>query len=669
MRNSLGRFDSCVLPPVLPILQLRLLFPANPMKNLILGTAGHIDHGKTSLVKSLTGVDTDRLPEEKARGITIELGFAGLDLPGDSGNIHFGIIDVPGHEKFVRTMVAGVGGMDMVMLVIAADEGVMPQTREHLEICQLLGVRSGMVALTKCDLVDPEWLDLVVEEVREFLAGSFLEAAPVIPVSSRSGNGVDRLKSELYLIASDLEQKRSEGQYRLPVDRVFTLAGFGTVVTGTLLSGTVKVGDEVEIVPSLLPCRVRGIQFHGAKAETGAAGSRLALNLQGVDHYQVRRGEVVVPKGAYRTTRIVDVYLNHLASAPRGLKHRSVLRLHSSTYEVPATVILLDRDVLDPGNCAYAQLRLARPVLLLNGDPFVLRSSSPSATIAGGSVLDPFPPGRRRRSDEVLELLGNLSAGTESAVIGGIVTGSLLSGITHGEIAVRSGIVSRRLEAALSALMATGSIVQVVRDPKTYLSGEAFSSLCDSLVAVMNGYFVQYPLKEGINKEELKTRIPSRSDERFFTPCLAALEKEGRVIAERDQVRLVGRKAGTETSQADIHQQIRLELESGGKEPPFLNEICGRLKIHEKLAQEHLALLADEGLAVKVKNDIFYTPAALAEIEEVLTSYLRLHGEMAPPEFREITGLSRKFMIPVLEYFDSLKVTLRLGDKRVLRRK
>ena len=636
------------------------------MKNLILGTAGHIDHGKTSLVKSLTGVDTDRLPEEKARGITIELGFAGLDLPG---GIHFGIVDVPGHERFVRTMVAGVGGMDLVMLVIAADEGVMPQTREHLDICQLLGVRRGVVALTKSDLVDPDWLDLVVEEVREFLAGSFLEEAPVIPVSSRTGNGIDRLKDELGLIARDLEQKRSEGPYRLPVDRVFTLAGFGTVVTGTLLSGTVALGDEAEILPSALPCRIRGIQAHGAKVETGEAGSRLALNLQGVDHHQVRRGDVVVPKGVYRTTRIVDVYLNHLASAPRSLKHRSGLRLHSSTYEVPATVILFDRDALAPGESAYAQLRLAHPVLLLNGDPFVLRSSSPSATVAGGRILDPSPPGRRRRSVEALDLLGNLSTGAESGIIAGMVSGSLLSGITHAEIAARSGILSKRLEAALASLLTAGEIVQVVRDPKKYLSRESFSSLCDLLIDVMNSYFAQNPLKEGISKEELKTRIPARSDERFFTPCLAALEKEGKIIAERDQVRLVGRKAGTETAQADIHQQILLELERGGKEPPFLNDICSALKIPEKLALEHLALLAAEGAVVKVKSDILYRPEPLAGIEELLVAYLREHGEITPAEFREITGLSRKFMIPVLEYFDARKVTMRLGDKRVLRRK
>ena len=559
--------------------------------------------------------------------------------------------------------------MDLVMLVIAADEGVMPQTREHLDICQLLGVRRGVVALTKSDMVDPDWLDLVVEEVREFIAGSFLDSAPVIPVSSRSGSGIDRLLDELCHIARELEQKRSEGPYRLPVDRVFTLAGFGTVVTGTLLSGTVKVGDEAEILPSGIPCRVRGIQSHGSKAEAGEAGARLAINLQGVDHHQIRRGDVVVPSGIYRTTRIVDVFLNHLPTALRSLKHRAGLRLHSSTYEVPATVVLFDRDALDPGESAHAQLRLARPVLLLNGDPFVLRSSSPSATVAGGRILDPFPPGRRRRSLEALELLENLSGGAESGIIAGMVSGSLLSGITHAELATRSGIVSKRLEGALTGLLTSGAIVQMMRDPKKFLSREAFSSLCELLLEVMKEYFARNPLKEGIGKEELKTRIPARSDERFFTPCLAALEKEGKISVERDQVRLVGRKAGSAKSEADIRQQLLHELDRGGKEPPFLGELCTKLNLLEKLVLEHLALLAAEGAVVKVRSEIYYCAEVLNGIEEILTAYLREHGEISPPEFREITGLSRKFMIPVLEYFDGRKVTIRLGDKRVLRKK
>ncbi|HOI17944.1 MAG TPA: selenocysteine-specific translation elongation factor, partial [Geobacteraceae bacterium] len=343
------------------------------MKHLILGTAGHIDHGKTSLVRALTGIDTDRLKEEKERGITIELGFAHMELPGD---IRFGIVDVPGHEKFVRTMVAGVGGMDLVMLVIAADEGVMPQTREHLEICQLLGVKKGLVALTKSDMVEAEWLDMVAEEVREYLIGSFLEGAPIIPVSSKTGEGLEDLKEGLSTLAAEVEEKSTGGPFRLPVDRVFTVAGFGTVVTGTLLSGEIRTGDEVELLPSGLATRVRSVQTHGRKADLGSAGQRVAVNLQGVEYTDIVRGDVVVPRGAFRSTRAVDARLTFLPSAPRELKHRSTLRLHSATYEVSAQVILLDRDTLLPGDSTLVQLRLKKPVLLLPGDLFIMRSYS-----------------------------------------------------------------------------------------------------------------------------------------------------------------------------------------------------------------------------------------------------------------------------------------------------
>jgi selenocysteine-specific elongation factor len=431
----------------------------------------------------------------------------------------------------------------------------------------------------------------------------------------------------------------------------------------------VATGDEAEILPSGLPCRIRGIQAHSARVETGEAGTRLALNLQGVDHYQVRRGDVVTPKGAYRATRIVDVQLDHLQSAPRNLKHRATLRLHSATYEVPAKLILFDREYLEPGESAYAQLRFARPVLLLTGDPFVLRTSSPSTTVAGGRILDPAPPGRRRRSGEALELLQDLASGAERGIIAGMVAGSLLSGITHAEIASRCGMPARRLEETLAVLLAGGEIIQVMREPKKYLSREAFASLGTLLLDEMNSYFSENPLKEGISKEELKTKIPARSDQRFFTSCLTALEKAGKVIVERDLVRLAGRKAGTDTAQTDIHLRIEQELTRGGSEPPFLKDIAAALQITEKLVLEHLNLLTAEGRAVKVKSDIFYRPEPLATIENRLVGYLTEKGEIAPGEFRELTGLSRKFMIPLLEYFDARKVTLRVGDKRLLRRK
>ncbi len=483
------------------------------MKHLILGTAGHIDHGKTSLVKALTGTNTDRLKEEKERGITIELGFAHLELPGD---IQFGIVDVPGHERFVRAMVAGVGGMDLVMLVIAADEGVMPQTREHLEICQLLGVKQGLVALTKCDMVDEEWLQLVVEEVRDYLAGSFLEEAAIIPVSSKTAHGVDKLRSALGQLANEVQEKSVDGSFRLPVDRVFTVPGFGTVVTGTLLSGEIATGDEVEILPSALASRVRSVQSHGRKTQRGSAGQRLAVNIQGIDHNDMSRGDVVVPRGVFRATRTVDARIDYLSSAPRDLKHRATLRLHSATYEVSAQVILLDRDTLAPGESAFVQLRLKSPVLLLPGDYFIVRSYSPQITVGGGTVIDPAPPRRRRRSAQALELLHALDEGEDADKLLLLTQESLLSGLTLEELVIRSGLSEKRIEAPLAGLLSQGLIVQVVRKPRIFLAKEAFESLKSLLVAGLEDYVQENPLKEGIGKEELKACIPKRSDIRFF---------------------------------------------------------------------------------------------------------------------------------------------------------
>jgi selenocysteine-specific elongation factor len=635
------------------------------MKHLILGTAGHIDHGKTSLVKALTGIDTDRLKEEKARGITIELGFAHLELPGD---LRFGIVDVPGHERFVRTMVAGVGGMDLVLLVIAADEGIMPQTREHLEICSLLGVKRGIVVLTKKDLVDPDWLDLVTEEVRDYLSESFLATAPIVALSSRTGDGIPELKQQLSRMAGEIEQKRQDAPFRLPVDRVFTVTGFGTVVTGTLLSGGISVGDEVEILPSGKACRVRGVQSFGSKVERGGAGERLAVNLQGVDHDQVQRGDVVVPKGLYRPTSAVDVRLDYLASATKDLKHRATLRLHSATYEVPAKVILFDRDALMPGESCYLQLRLARPVLLLPGDPFVVRTYSPQATLGGGTVLDPAPPRRRRRSAEALELLSAAESGNDKERIRLLVESSLYSGLSLEEMVNRSGMSGKRIEAGLGALLSGGAVLQVVKEPRIFLGRESFAALKQKLAGELQSYLAENPMQEGIGKEELKSRIPKRSDPRFFGPLLASMEKDGSALSDREIVRLPGRKAGVTQDQAGLQAMLEEALRKGGGEPPTIKELCDALGCSEKQLLDHANLLCREGRAAKVKGDVFYAPGALSEIREKLIAYLKEKKEITPPEFRDLTGLSRKFMIPLLEFFDQEKLTIRMGDKRVLRK-
>lgn len=636
------------------------------MKHLILGTAGHIDHGKTSLVKALTGTDTDRLKEEKARGITIELGFAHLELPG---GIEFGVVDVPGHEKFVRAMVAGVAGMDLVMLVIAADEGIMPQTREHLDILRLLGVHTGLVALTKRDMVEPDWLPLVQEEVREFVAGTFLETAAIIPVSSKTGEGLDELKTELARLAEGAAEKKRDGQFRLPVDRVFTVAGFGTVVTGTLLAGEIKIGDELELLPKGVTGRVRGIQAHGIRVEAGQAGQRLAVNLQGVDLDQVQRGDVVVPAGVFRTTRRVDVRLDHLAAAPRDLRHRSTVRFHTGTSEVTAQVILLDRDLLPPGETAYAQLRLAEPLLLVSGDPYLVRASSPAATIGGGIVLDPFPPARRRRSDEALKLLESLDAAEHQHTCQLIVAQSLLSGISLEEIVLRSGIPRRPAETALQGLLTSGEIAQLTREPRIFLSKSALTTLKQGLLDELTAYLAANPLKDGISKEELKTRLPKRSDQRFFAPLLADLEKEGRLAAERELVRLAGvpKQAASQTTALASH--LTKLLAAGGSEPPTIKELSEATASSEKEVRDHLALLVREGSVVRVSTEIFYAASALDAIRQKLISHLQQHAEIIPAEFRELTGLSRKFMIPLLEHFDNEKLTIRTGDKRVLRKR
>lgn len=636
------------------------------MKHLILGTAGHIDHGKTSLVKALTGIDTDRLKEEKARGITIELGFAHLELPG---GLSFGLVDVPGHEKFVRTMVAGAGGMDLVMLVIAADEGIMPQTREHLDILRLLGVKSGLVALTKRDMVEKEWLELVTEEVRDFVEGTFLENAPIVAVSSRTGEGVENLKTVLGKMAQQTMEKRREGAFRLPVDRVFTVPGFGTVVTGTLLSGEIAVGDELEILPSGREGRVRGIQTHSVRGDKGEAGQRLAVNLQGIDLDMVQRGDVVVPRNLFHATRGVDVRLDYLPSAPRELKHRSSMRLHSATYEVPVQVILLDRDTLKPGENAFVQLRLKEPALLLSGDNYILRAFSPQVTVGGGVTLDPSPPRRRRRSAEALELLEAFSLSDPLRTVSLIISQSLLSGIEFDDILLRSGLPRRQAEAALTTLLSSGEIVQMTREPRLFLAKGAVQSLKLGVVNDVTAFLAANRLKEGIGKEELKSRLPKRSDPRFLTPLLTALEKEGVVVSDREIVRLAGQVSRSSAAVEGLGGMIAAFIAEGGMEPPTIREIMERFRCDEKTARDNLTLLIRGGQIVRISADLFYAADALAGLREKLITLLREKGEIIPSDYRDQTNLSRKFLIPLLEHFDSEKVTIRVGDKRVLRRK
>jgi selenocysteine-specific elongation factor len=516
--------------------------------------------------------------------------------------------------------------------------------------------------------VDGDWLSLVCEEVRDYLGGTFLDSAPIVPVSSRTGAGLEELRSALAELAVNVAEKEPEGPFRLPVDRVFTMTGFGTVVTGTLIAGEIAVGDEVEILPAGRVCRVRGIQTHGSKEEHAAAGQRVAVNLQGVEHSEVERGAVVVPRGVFCTTRAVDARLEYLPSSPGNLKHRANLRLHSATYEVPAQVILLDRDIIEPGESAFVQLRLKSPVLLLPGDPFVLRSYSPRATVGGGLVLDPASPRRRRRSETALELLHALDSGTDGDKARLLIAESLYTGISQDELLLRSGLPMKRMEAALTPLLSGGEAVLVLRDPRIILSRGAFDGLKEHLLKEIEGYLRENPMKEGIGKEELKGRLPRRSNPRFFGTILMALEKEGKALIDRDLVKLPGRGRLENADQSDLRAKISDMLLGGGIEPPMLRELCDALERGEKEILDHLGPMTREGVVVKIKNDLFYAREPLTSIREKLVARLKETGEITPGEFRELTGLSRKFMIPLLEYFDSEKVTIRVGDKRLFRK-
>lgn len=634
------------------------------MKHLILGTAGHIDHGKTSLVKALTGIDTDRLKEEKKRGITIELGFAHLPL---DDNTTIGIVDVPGHEKFIRTMVAGVAGMDLVMLVIAADEGIMPQTREHLDILRLLGVKQGLVVLTKADRVDAEWLALVTEEVRDFVADTFFATAPVIAVSSRTGDGLEQLKAALSLLAKEIVQKDREGHFRLPVDRLFTMTGFGTVVTGTLLAGTIKIGDEVELLPRGHTGRVRGIQAHGKQVEYGQAGQRLAINLQGINHEQVTRGDLLVPPQVFRTTRRMDVRLEYLASAPKELKHRTRARLHTGTSDVAAQIILFDANSLQPGETAYAQLRLSEPLVLVSGDPCLLRTSSHSATIGGAVVLDPFPPAHRRRSSDAIELLSALDLAEHQRICKLIVTQSRLSGISFENIQLRSGIPRRQLDLALQHLLTRAELVQMTREPRIFLTLTSVAELKQIIMAELENFMTASSHANGIGKEELKNRLPERTDPRFSAPLLAMLEKENKLIIDRELIKPYNFARKNQDKGQQLADKIRQLLASHGQEPPLVKDIATILGCTEKECFASLATLSREKQVTKIASDLFYNNGTVAALEQQLLDYLQKHGEITPANFRELTNLSRKYMIPLLEYFDQQKLTIRVGNKRIPR--
>ena len=506
---------------------------------IILGTAGHIDHGKSSLIKALTGVDPDRLKEEKLRGITIELGFADLVLPNGR---HLGIVDVPGHERFVRHMVAGATGMDLVALVIAADEGVMPQTREHLEICQLLQVKQGLVVLTKTDMVEEDWLELVEEEVREALKGTFLEEAPIRRFSSVTLAGKDELLATLAELAEQVPPKPFKGIFRLPIDRVFTIKGFGTVVTGTAISGRLKVGEAVAVYPPEFKARVRGLQVHGQAVEEALAGNRTAVNLQGLEKEEVERGMVVAPPGALLPSRRLDAFLEILASAPRPLKHRQAVRLHTGTSESIAMPLLLDADELAPGTSGYVQFFLREPLALKPGDRLVIRCISPAFTWGGGLTLHVNPPRHRRRQEALLAKLAILEKGTPEKILPVYLEEAGAGGRSRAELEALLPWDPGDLAALLASLAKQGQVMKYDPERERYILTATARQLDQEIKGILSAYHRKNPLKPGLSKEELRRQLPPQLEVRLFNQLLNDLVQKKQIAVEKDLVRLTGHR-------------------------------------------------------------------------------------------------------------------------------
>ncbi len=633
------------------------------MRHLIIGTAGHIDHGKTTLVKALTGTDTDRLKEEKERGISIELGFAFLTLPDGT---QAGIVDVPGHERFVKTMLAGVGGIDLVILVIAADEGVMPQTREHLHICELLRVKRGLVALTKADLVDAEWLEMVRADAAQALKGTFLEGCPVVPCSATTGQGLPELLQAIQAQAAAAEPKRTEGILRLPIDRVFTIKGFGTVVTGTLWSGTLRVGDEVAILPDGLGSRVRRLQVHGQTVEQAVAGQRTAVNLPGLEVSQIQRGDLLCLPGTLRPSQAFDATLSLLADAPRPLVNRARIRFHLGTSERLARVILLDREELLPGEECYVHLRLESPSAALPRDRYVIRSYSPALTIGGGSILDPNPPRQRRPRATVIEHLRVLERGSGTDRVERHLLAAGFTPLGVEELRVRSDLDADAVAESLRALVERGAAVLVgVRGEAGALHAERVAQLEAEVLARLAEFHAKEPLKDGLAKEELRSRLPPQLPPAAFGWMLARLTEAGKIAVERDKVRLAAHRPTLTAAEQELKTKIEAAYRAAGFQPATPEGVQAGLGAERKLFQAVFRRLVDDGILVRVKEDLFLHRDRYQELRERVLAHFRTQPSINVGTMKDLFGVSRKYAIPYLEHLDDARVTRRQGDERV----
>jgi selenocysteine-specific elongation factor len=650
---------------------------------VVMGTAGHIDHGKTTLIKALTGVDCDRLEEEKRRGITIELGFAELRLPGtaDGRERSISVIDVPGHERFVHTMVAGASGIDFVLMVIAADEGVMPQTREHLEICTLLGITRGVVAITKVDAVDDDLLELALEDASSFLKGSFLEDAPVIPVSAIQGRGLDGLMSALAELEATYAPVRSQDLFRIPVDRIFTLRGHGTVVTGTMIAGKVKLGDTVQVYPGTGVSKVRGLQNHWGKVEEAQAGRRTAVNLPDLAVADIRRGDVLSHPGTLFPSDRWMAWITCLPSSLRRIRNRAEIHLHHGSRELQAKLYFLDCDSLEPGGGGLCEIRLPEYAVGVFGDRIVLRSFSPLRTVAGGVILNPLGMPTRKREKGFAERCGMMRELADLACSPGqhgaanlerlaaiqlICTTEAFKGISFDNLRILANLDSRSLEKVLSGLLGRKEILCYDKTQKVYVADFFVSPLAGSCKEILGDYHKKYPEQQGMNRNELLSGWGKNLPVKLACYIVEQLVKKGEIEVQGEYVRLSRHKAGVSQDQAALAQALLQAYREAGWAPPAASALFASLSVSPRQAMPLLAFMRQEGKLIRISDEFWYTPEHLNAIEAAMREWFKEKDILDVAGMKSITGLARKHMIPLFEYFDARKITMRKGDVRVL---
>ena len=632
------------------------------MKSIIIGTAGHIDHGKTALVKALTGIDADRLEEEKRRGITIDLGFAHLELAIPNGaKLKLAFIDVPGHERFVRNMLAGVGGIDLVLMVIAADESIKPQTHEHFEICRLLSIPRGITVITKADLVDEDTLAVARMEIEDFVKGSFLDVSrsPVVAVSALKGTGLDELKREIVRLSAEVPARDTEALFRLPIDRVFTMKGFGAVVTGTLIAGKVKKEEEVEIFPGRKRARVRGLQVHGSSAEQAVAGQRTAVNLAGVQMEELARGMTLAAPGVFEPVQKLDVQISLLKDA-KPLKNRARVHLHAFTSETIAEVALYGTTELKPGGTAFAQLRSAEPLLLLPGDRAILRQFSPVITIGGAVVLDAFPLPRQKQ-EQRQSFLQTLSSGNRQESLLARISRRGHEGLSLAAVVRETGLKQSVLQPVIQGLIQQKQVTQM---GEFLLSSEAVQKIRARLVTDLEAFHKANPLVAGISKEELRVKLGLHQT--VMENLLAQLVRDKKAEVSGEQVRLAGRGVELKDEEAKAKEQIEKAFADAGLKVPLMKEVLEKLPVDKTRAQKLVTLLLRDRVLVKLADDLVFHQAALQNLRQLMAAQKTKNPKIDVATFKDLLGVTRKYAIPLLEYLDQQRVTRRVGDERII---